>query len=438
MRKIVIISFFALLIMQACKKDQELIDGKKPEERVSEAIEKYSKELTGSTEGWVATLKTNLIEGDYSFYIKFGESNRVSMWADYEPEEVESTYRLKYVMAPSIIFDTYSTLHLLQDPNEDYFGGEFGQGYGSDFEFEIREQMGDTIKLIGKKRLAELILVKATAADKDFYTNKVSALNTYVEAHPYLYINDPADNTKRIQISVNTQAQARTISLISLNSGVIKTESEKFTYTTKNGLALVAPLVYNGITIVEVNWDNANNKFFLVTSTGTKIEVLVSAIPIIPLHFVMGTSLSTISMPGQATFPGSGQTFVTAYTTFKASVAAAFSTPTIVRDLNVVFNATSKTMTISINVVQNGTSVFPAVYTYNYTKTESGEYKFSGLVSSGGGAAAVLTRMRTFILNRIEAQTFLLDYYDDQANQRVLGKFSSKETPDFSLTGTLK
>ncbi|MNL29024.1 hypothetical protein D3C87_1506960 [compost metagenome] len=152
---------------------------------------------------------------------------------------------------------------------------------------------------------------------------------------------------------------------------------------------------------------------------------------------VMGTALTTISLPGQATFPGAGQTFITAYTTFKAS-ASAFTTPTIFRDLNIAFNATSKTMTISVNVVQNVTSVFPAVYTYNYTKTDAGEYKFSGLVTSGGGASAILSRMRTFILNRIEAQTFLLDYYNDQANQRVLGKFSSKETPDFSLTGTLR
>ena len=447
MKKIFMVGLFALLIMQACKKDQQdLIDGKRPEQRVAEDLEKYRNELVNSPNGWVAYLGTTLVGGGYNFYMSFDKENKVIMRADYDSdialESIQSTYRIKQVMAPSLIFDTYNLLHLLQDPNPDFFNGDLAVGYGSDFEFEIREQVGDTIKLVGKKQKASLLLVKATADQKAFYTSdafseSIDGITGYLKNNPFTYILDPKDNTKKIQVSISPDVRSRTFSLISLSGTEIVTNSGIFSFSI-GGARLNNPIKNGDEIYVSISWDATANKLFLVSTKGTKTEILASALPIMPLHVVMGGTVSSINLDGQATLPGAGQTFVTAYTTLKTSVAAAFATPTIVRDLKVIFNSTKKTMIISINVVQNGTSVFPAIYTYNYTKTDAGEYKFTDLVTSGGGGSAILSRMRTFILNRVEAQTFLLDYYNDQANQRVLGKFSSKETPDFTLTGVLK
>ena len=446
MKKIFLIGLFALLAMQGCKKDETLIDGKRPEERIKEGLEKYASELTGSVNGWKGYIYTSNIGGGYSFYLNFNKSNRVTMLSDLDiaaaETGMESSYQIKQVMVPTLIFDTYSYLHLLTDPNSDVLGGDEGAGFGSDFEFEIREQKGDTLKLVGKKRNTQFTLIKATAADKAFYTSDKYALliddvANYVASNPFLYIPDPKNNVNRVQVNVTPDIYTRMFTFTSLEAGVIKSTQVPFAFST-TGIIFSKPLEFGGLSFTSADWDTVSSKFMLNTSSGTKVEILSGTSAAIPLHEVMGTALISINMPGQLTFPGSGQTFVSAYTTFKNSVAAGFSTPTIVRDLNVSFNAVSKTMAISVNVVQNTTSVFPAVYTYNYTKTQNGEYRFSGLVSTGGGATAVLSRMRTFILNRIEAQTFTLDYYNDQANQRVLGKFSSKETPDFSLTGTLR
>lgn len=341
-------------------------------------------------------------------------------------------------MAPSIIFDTYSTLHWLQDPDPFSFEGESGQGYGSDFEFEIREQVGDTIKLIGKKRLAELTLVKATAADKEFYTTTIDNLNDYLTDNPYLYISDPNTSSDKIQVSINPDPRLRSFTLTSLQNNAVTSGSNTFRYSAKTGLILSGPLVYNGLTIVAVNWDNANGKLFLVTAAGSKIEVLKSNVPIMPLHFVMGITSKFLDIPGTTALSGSSASFVTAYNALRTAVANRFSVPTIIKDLGLQFDDASKTFVVYATVVQNGTSEFAAIYTYNYTKTANGEYKFVGPPRVGGGAgSAILPQMNTFLLNRLVAQTFTLDYYNDTQNNRVLGVMISKESPTFFFTGII-
>jgi len=438
MKKIFVISLFAILFMQACKKDQQLVDGKKPEENVSEALEKYRNELINTPNGWIAYLYTNEIGGGYSFYLDFKKDNVLSLKADYISGSSQSTYRVKQVMAPSIIFDTYNSLHLLSDPDPSKFGGETGVGYGSDFEFEIRSQVGDTIKLVGKKRQTEFILVKATAADKAFYTNgDLEELQTYLKANPNLYILDEKDNTKKMQVTVNTDVSSRQVSLAVENNGAISSANASFSFSP-SGL-LNKTLTFGGNVFTHFTWDKANKKLFWLTSTGKKFEVFVSDKPIIPLHYLMGTVSSSISIPGTTTLPGSGQTFITAYNLMRSRITAGFSVPTIGRDLSFSFNDANKTFTVSLIVVQNGTNAFAANYTYSYTKSASGEYKFTGPPVVGGGAgAAIQSIMNAFILTRLTAQTFTLEYYVDAANGRTLGNMISKDQPSFNMTGLIQ
>lgn len=437
MKKIFIMSLFALLFIQACKKDQQLIDNKRPEERVAEAINKYSSALTGSQEGWVATIKTTVIEGTYSFYMKFNESSRVTMWADYDSDALESTYRIKYVMAPSIIFDTYSSLHYLQDPNPNSFGGVPGQGYGSDFEFEIREQVGDTIKLIGKKRLAELSLVKATTADKEFYTNTIASINKYLSDNPYLYIPDPKDNTNKIQVSINIGAAARSVTLTSLQNNTESSESAKFLFSTKTGLILSTPLTYSGLKIVAVSRDSATGKLFLVTATGEKIEILISNVPILPLYLVLGSVYSTVVVPKAATYPGWGADFVTRRAATATGVAR-FSVGGAPLTLDVIafdFPAPQKMNVIFVTTY--GTSALQLGYSYTYTKTATGVYKFSGGAPADGNANALAASMAP-ILQRIASDTFTVAYFAHPTTGAILGQFKSVENPTFTFTGPLE
>ncbi|HKG67664.1 MAG TPA: DUF4302 domain-containing protein, partial [Segetibacter sp.] len=107
-------------IFSSCQKDDEAIFNKSADERLNEALAAYQTKLTGATDGWKGFIypKTG---GVYTFYFKFNDANRVSMLSSFDSTSAvtlkESSYRLKGLQQPSLLFDTYSYLHALADPN---------------------------------------------------------------------------------------------------------------------------------------------------------------------------------------------------------------------------------------------------------------------------------------------------------------------------------
>jgi hypothetical protein len=187
------IVLFTLTLLSACKKQTvDPAPGERPEERVSAALDSYSANLTGNTNGWKAFLFP-AGGGVYLFSMKFSTANRVTMLSDINITTsntgLESSYRLRSQNVPSLLFDTYSYIHLLTDPDPAANGGAAGNGYLSDFEFAFDKTSaaGDTITLIGNRLGSKLQLVKATSAtDFDSFTkgtndvlNKFSQLRTY-------------------------------------------------------------------------------------------------------------------------------------------------------------------------------------------------------------------------------------------------------------------
>lgn len=443
MRKIFILSLFALLTMQACKKDQKLIDGKRPEERVSEDLEKYRNELVNSPNGWVAYLSTTIVGGGYNFYMSFEKENKVIMRADYNADialaSEESTYRIKQVMAPSIIFDTYNLLHLLQDPDPSFFEGDQAVGYGSDFEFEIREQVGDTLKLVGKKRNTPLILVKATADQKAFYTSdrfseNIDGISSFLVDHPFTYITDPKDANKKIQISINTDVRSRSFSLISASGDEIITNSGIFSFSDR-GIRLNNPVKNGGEVYTQIVWDKEVKKLFLESEKGVKTEILTANTPILPLELLLGSVYSSITVPYATTYPGWSDNFVAR----RAAAANAILTgPYTLRldEMQFLFNTKAQTLTINAAVYQ-GLNGFLAVYSYNYTKSTDGSYKFSYIGANGNGSL-MIPGMNPLLAQRINSDNFKLNYFVHPTTGAILGQFISKDHPDFSFSGTLQ
>ncbi|MET4545403.1 hypothetical protein ABIE26_002721 [Pedobacter africanus] len=443
MKKIFILGLFALLSMQACKKDQELIDGKRPEERVAEDLEKYRSELINSPNGWVAYLGTTLVGGGYNFYMSFDKDNKVIMRADYNSdialESVQSTYRVKQVMAPSIIFDTYSLLHLLQDPDPNFFEGDLAVGYGSDFEFEIREQVGDTIKLIGKKRKAPLVLVKATADQKAFYTSDVFSDNideitNYLADNPFTYVLDPKDNSKKVQVSIKPNVRARTFSFISTNGADAVINSGTFSFSS-TGLRLNSPIKNGDDAYTSVTWDKTVNKLFLISTKGAKVEVFVSNTALFPLELLLGPVFSAVTVPNATTYPGWSANFASR----RAAAANAILTGQYGLRLDLMqflFNTKANTMTLSAAVYQ-GANGFIAEYSYNYVKTAGNIFKFN-YVSSNGNGGLIVTGMAPLLAQRINVDRFKLDYFVNPNNGEILGQFTSIEHPDFTFSGALQ
>ncbi|WP_131536862.1 DUF4302 domain-containing protein [Pedobacter nototheniae] len=434
MKKVLILSLFALFFMQACKKDQSLIDNEKPEERAGKELQKYNDELIQSPNGWVAHLYTTEVKGDYGFYMNFKKDNVLNIRADFDENSLNveqiSTYRLKKVMATTLIFDTDNYLHELINPTSTR-GGNPGTGFGSDTEFEFREQVGDTLKFVGKRRQARLILIKATAADKDFYTNDGGkALRDYLKANPYLYILDKNDGTKKIQVSVNSDIVNRNISFFALDNDIVTSAAQYFSFSSI-GISN-APFTYKERIFIGFEWDKVNKKLFVLTSKGEKIEVLVSASTLIPLQFLIGVTYKSILVPNQKTYPGWGSDFI-------AQRAGADKLPYRLRLETMEFEFDSDTKKVLLTVgIPQFTTQYWATFRYDYTKTSAGIFKFTKDQSySNGNANLIVDAMAPLLAQRFETDTFTLSYFVDPTTNAVLGQFKSVEHPNFTFTGTL-
>ncbi|HVI47862.1 MAG TPA: DUF4302 domain-containing protein [Chitinophaga sp.] len=178
--------------LYACKKELDPVFDKSPDARINETLRQYQAVLTGAPYGWKALVyPAGVPNSVFSFFFRFNDSNRVQMFSDLDGTSSvkmrESSWRLKSLQQPSLLFDTYSYLHVLCDPDAGNNGGSYGQGLGSDFEFAINSLHGDTIELTGRFHSSKALLVKATQQDMDNYyqhrmnrdIDSVSAILTY-------------------------------------------------------------------------------------------------------------------------------------------------------------------------------------------------------------------------------------------------------------------
>ncbi|MDO7744919.1 MAG: DUF4302 domain-containing protein [Pedobacter sp.] len=440
MKRILIYTLLSLTIFSGCKKDNDnLIDGKKPEERVTESLSQYGERLTGSPYGWKAYLYTDEgVGGGYSFYLNFNKENRVTMLADlgYDESQIseESSYRLKANQVPSLLFDTYNYMHILADPDPDIYGGVSGFGLYSDFEFSFDEVVGDTVKLTGKLLKSQLVLVKATKAEQDSYNakglyNTLAGVVDYVTSFPYYYIILGDDNKLQTNFDINTKVFTLTWN----DNGVVTTTSIPFSFTL-TGILLKDPVIYKGKSITDFTYDPETGGLY-TTVGGVKVVVSTTATPILPLHTLIGINYNAIIVPYATNAPGWSADFVT-----RRAAAAAASLASSFRlrleDMTFAFNTGAKTMTLTAGVYQNANR-FLAVWPYTYTKTGAGVYKFT-LGTPNGNAGAIATQMAPLTTQRLNVDNFTLDYYINPANGQVLGQFKSVEHPDFFFSGTLQ
>ncbi len=129
---------YALILITtivSCKKDKAAFD-KDADDRINEQLTSYQSVIVGSANGWTATLKTRL-GMVFSFYFRFNDSNRVFMSSDFDTTtagvQKESSFRLKSLQQPCLLFDTYSYIHILADPDASVDNGNYGSGLMSDF-----------------------------------------------------------------------------------------------------------------------------------------------------------------------------------------------------------------------------------------------------------------------------------------------------------------
>ena len=150
--------FTILLLLASCDKTEDNVFTQTPDERLKMTMEEYRETLLNAPNGWFLAIDTKK-GGAYRLWMSFEEDERVGMLSDMEATFSKagqtatmpciSSWRLKMLLAPSLIFDTYSYLHLLADPQGANNGGKNSEGLLSDFEFRIVETDNGGIDLIG-------------------------------------------------------------------------------------------------------------------------------------------------------------------------------------------------------------------------------------------------------------------------------------------------
>ena len=172
-----------IVLVSSCRKDADHLFSESVDQRLSKQLGAYQEQLSGAAYGWKMIIEP-AGGGAYGFYMKFNDANRVDMVSDFDSASAvtlkESSYRLKAMQQPSIIFDTYSYLHVLADPNGFVNGGPDGLGLQSDFEFFFNDSTtADTIKLTGRVNGSKAILVRASQEESGAYTSGAFNVNQF-------------------------------------------------------------------------------------------------------------------------------------------------------------------------------------------------------------------------------------------------------------------
>ena len=277
--------FSCLIIFSSCKKDETRVFDQSPDTRINDALSQYGSALTGSAAGWNATIKTGT-GGIYHFHFRFNESNRVTMYADINLETAttakESSYRLKALQTPALIFDTYSYLHILSDPNGSVNGGANGQGLISDFEFAFDSLATDSILLHGRVNGTKLTLIKATQQDLDAWQN-----GAWANVLAFENINKIQNYFKRVNIGgvnydMKVDPVARTIVFTWIDGSGNLQQFVTAYYYSSSGVVFDTPFntgsqTINGLEIV--SW-NAGSSVLNIKVNGTATTIAGATQPL--------------------------------------------------------------------------------------------------------------------------------------------------------------
>ncbi len=357
-----------VLLMASCKRDSDPILND-PDTRLTAELAANQAKLIAAPNGWKATIYPSGGKG-FSFYFKFLADGKVDMMGDVNNASSTapqtSTYRLKALQRPTLIFDTYNYIHLIADPDASISGGANASGLKSDFEFAFAGVAGDTLKFEGTFYGNKMSIVTLSAAESQSILagglkTMTDANTAYIAANknPYLQF---ADGTKG---ALSIDPTSKTLKLTYLDSkGVVQSKSVTFAYGI-NKLSLSAYLNYGSVYFNELFYDSASKTYYVMAGT-TRINVQNSTVPIVPLSLQFGFpsafAYRKITITGNVP-TGVTSGFTAVYNAFLSSFVATGRTVS-----STSFSLISNTdFLVEINYL-SGTSPFVASATYKYTR----------------------------------------------------------------------
>lgn len=442
-------------LFAGCTKKTDSIFEKTPDERLKETLTGYQSTLA-SAPGWKLFVYPKGLEnskgfkvGGLTYYLKFDTSNRVRMVSDFVTDLAvtpkESGYRLKALQRPSLIFDTYNYMHIPADPDPSVSlspTGTGGYGWGTDFNFSFTAVAPkDTMILQGNFNKSAAVLVKATQAEMDaaFTRGRLRDIINFTADYPYNYplVSFLATSTQRVYIGLDLNNYIITFSRAQGTS--VAVTDMAFSHTTY-GLHLMSPVTFGNYTFQDIYWDDAKRVYYILSGT-THIEFTNAPVPLatVPLTNVIGGSQYTYisippgaSTPTGATLPGESPLFLTRYNTIQTQLLGGQYKLTL-DEMDFVFDASLRTMDVYVFLYQGTDGPYVALFSYTYTVDASGYYKFTR-VSQNANAALIATSMNN-LLSYIDNEQFRLEGFS--SSYSFMGRFTSRQTPDFFFSGYL-
>lgn len=286
--KNILLCLLFLITLFACRKEEDPVFDKDVDERLNETLAQYQAVITGAPDGWTATLATTL-GNTYSFYFRFNDSNRVVMYSDFDTVTSsvprESSYRLKALQQPSLLFDTYSYIHMLADPDASVNGGYYGGGLFSDFEFMIDTCTTDSVALTGRFNGSKAVMHKATAQERAAWENK--QVYTTVKGMSYLdrilnYFKRITYNGTQYELQINKPSKMVVINWKDA-SNTPQAVTTPF-YITATGLQFTHPAVNGSNTLnnIVITGFNSGTATVQAKVNGTDAPIVGAIAPINP------------------------------------------------------------------------------------------------------------------------------------------------------------
>lgn len=284
-----LLSLAALLIVAACTETVGLDDG--VDKRVNKVITGYIDELSSAENGWIANISTS--QGVYQFWMEFTDKNDVTMYTDnlaykqYKNKPETSTYNIRSLMLPTLSFDTYSYIHIINDPDNSISGGSENQGLKTDFEFEIISYKDDVFTLKGRMNRVPATLTRATAEQKQ--SVQQGGLMGILE-ETVNYKEGQYCGVKIGKSDIGVILRPRQVNFVWLDSRNNGKQLSANSYVSLNrDILFVEPTTVNGSQVAAIRWNKDTETYTIENTDGSTIPMGVSNTPYVSLYDLFGS-----------------------------------------------------------------------------------------------------------------------------------------------------
>ena len=460
MKKIFTYILFAQLIFLSCKKSEvEPIFEESANKRVTTVLDSYKKQLVGSEFGWKGVYYPDGGNaGGYTFYLKFDATGKLTMYSDIDEinysngnppafsngydKAFETTYQVKAQQTPTLVFDSYSYLTELVNP--DY---NSGSGQNADLELSFQSVTADKITLIGNVNKTQMILTKLTKIESESLTkgglaSVFKGTSNFINTPKFIILTFPTGEKTDVVIDL----VAKQLALYFVNA---KNEpdlvSSAFSVTA-TGIQLKEPIKLYGITFQELFWDDVKKIYYLNVG-GRRIDLAYSSKPGLPFYYALGTLFEGFNMSPNV--PTQTAEYKALYERIRSNVIALSTTPPV-RVIGNVYLQYLTEQGVFVLVVEyrrtnpNGSLLFngASVLYYRPSLDSRGNLSFgksyqNATLDANGlflGASGIVLAGIKPLTDIIENNSFQWDY-DPVAERTAILK--SNGTPSISIKGIL-